>query len=776
MAGSKGAPTGQRTNKIILGRTLFLAVVCGIVAFIVLGVKLYTIMIRDHDYYEELAVRQQTRSVTVSASRGTIYDANGHTLAKSATAYTVFISPHEIELYHNKEYKKGEKVYNDEPTLIARELNRILGADYDYMLEQMKDTKSWYKTVAKKISAELADEVRKFKSDYSIAGVHIEEDSKRFYPYGSLACHVIGFVGTDNYGLEGIEALYDSKLEGTNGSVVRLVASNGTEMLFENYQNYNDAIDGNDMTLTLDSTIQSIAEKYLRQAMEANMIQNGGCVIVMNVKTGEILALANANSYDLNDPWGLSQETLDEIALIEDPEERSKAIEDAQRAQWRDMAVSDTYEPGSVFKIITMAIGLEEGVITEDSSFPCHGSIPAGQIIGRKTALNCWKRAGHGDQNLREAAMHSCNVAFANIGLKIGADTYYDYVKAFGLQDKTGIDLSGESGSQWWSDEVFTNPLNKSQLASASFGQTFNVTPIQMITAVSAAVNGGYLMEPYIVKEMKNSDGDVIYSREPTVVRQVISEETSALVADILESVVGDKGGTGSNAYVPGYRVGGKTGTTTKTAKEIATGVREYMVSFCGIAPADDPEVAVLLVLDNPSKESGIYIGGGQMAAPYVGKIMGEILPYLGVEPIYEPDEEALLDVTVPRLSGVDRVTARTKASELGITVREVGDGENVTSQLPVPGAQVAAGSQIILYFSETAPDDTVTVPDLTGKSVNQARNTLQNLGLFLDTSGASPAISGVKIASQAIPEGSQVPYGAVINVTLVDNSNLGMY
>ena len=775
MATSKNGSSRQRTNRTILGRTLFLAVVCGIVAFIVLGVQLYNVMIREHDRYQELAVRQQTRSVAVSASRGTIYDANGKTLARSATAYTVFISPYEIKLYHEKEYKSNEKVYNDDPVLIATELNRILGADIDTMLEQMKDTKSWYKTVATKISAELANEVRKFKEEQSIAGVHIEEDSKRYYPCGDLACHVIGFVGRENFGLEGIEALYDDSLEGTNGSVVRLVAQNGTEMLFENYQNYNDAIDGNDMTLTLDYTIQSIAEKYLQQAMEANYIQNGGCVIVMNVKTGEILALANANSYDLNDPWGLPQETLDQIALIEDPEERSKAIGDAQHAQWRDMAVSDTYEPGSVFKIITMAIGLEEGVITENSSFPCYGKIPKGQIPGRDSDLNCWKHAGHGEQNLRQAAMHSCNVAFANIGLKIGAEAYNNYVRAFGIREKTGIDLSGEAGSQWWPDKDFLS-WNKSSLASASFGQTFNVTPIQMITAVSAAVNGGYLMEPYIVKEMRNADGDVVYSREPKVVRQVISEETSALVADILESVVGDEGGTGSNAYVPGYRVGGKTGTTTKTALERQTGVREYMVSFCGIAPADDPEVAVLMVLDNPSKESGIYIGGGQMAAPYVGKILSEILPYLGVQPIYEEGEEALLDVTTPRFIGGGVLAAREKAKELGLSLREVGTGDTVTAQLPVAGAQIAAGSQMIVYLGEQVPQETVVVPDLTGKTVNTARNQLQNLGLYLDTSGASPATSGVKVASQAVEAGTEVPYGAVINVTLVDNSNLGQY
>ncbi len=775
MAKFKGA-SGQRTNKTILGRTLVLALVCGIVAFSVLAAQLYNLMIRDHDFYEEHAVSQQTRTVSVSASRGTIFDTNGSVLAKSATAYTVFISPYEIKYYHEKEYKENEIHYNDEPTLIARELSRILGVDYDWVLKLTEHTNSWYEKVAVKIDADLAQQVRKFKSENNIVGVYVEEDSKRYYPNGSLACHVIGFVGTDNYGLEGIEALYDSKLEGTNGSVVRLVASNGTEMLFENYQNYNDAIDGNDMTLTLDVNIQSIIERYLQQAMEANYILNGGCVIVMNVKTGEILGLADANTYDLNSPWGLAQKVQEQIAQIEDEEERSNAQTAALLAQWRNMAISDTYEPGSVFKIITMAIGLEEGVIHENDNFYCGGSIPGGTIAGRPTDLDCWYHAGHGDQNLREAAMHSCNVAFANIGLKIGAKTYYDYVKSFGILDSTGIDLTGEAAGQWWPEDEFEGPYGPASLAAASFGQTFNVTPIQMITAVSAAVNGGYLMQPYIVREIRNEDGEVVYSKEPTVVRQVVSEETSALVASILESVVGDEGGTGSNAYVPGYRVGGKTGTTTKTSIEVGENRKEYMVSFCGVAPCDDPEIAVLMVLDNPDQESGIYVSGGGMVAPYVGSIMGEILPYLGVQPTYSAEEEAYLDVTVPRLIGKGLVDAREELGSLGLKFREVGEGNTVVAQLPVAGAQVAAGSQIILYLTDSPPDEMVPVPSLVGMTVNQARNTLQNLGLFLDTSGASPSISGVTVLSQAIEEGQEVPYGAVINVTLVDRRNQGEY
>jgi stage V sporulation protein D (sporulation-specific penicillin-binding protein) len=425
-----------------------------------------------------------------------------------------------------------------------------------------------------------------------------------------------------------------------------------------------------------------------------------------------------------------------------------------------------------------MAMALEEGVITENSTFYCGGSMTG--IPGRTTALNCWKHAGHGTQTLKQAAQHSCNVAFVNIGLSVGADLFYDYVEAFGLWDKTGIDLSGESSTRslWWSDSVFKDPTNKSQLAAASFGQTFNVTPIQMITAVSAAVNGGYLMEPYIVSQITDADGEIVYSKEPTVVRQVISEETSKTVASILEAVVGESEGTGKNAYVAGYRVGGKTGTTTKTAYEAETGVKEYMVSFCGIAPADDPEIAVLVVLDNPAptSESGIYISGGVMAAPAVGRIMSEVLPYLGVEPIYTNDEEALLDVTMPKVVGSTVEEATTALENRGFTVRVVGDGETVTDQLPSANMSIASSSSVIIYAGGEKKTDEVTVPNLNGMTFDQAKRALANVGLFMDTSGALPTSSSIIVSRQSVASGEQVEYGSIISVTLVDKSSLGYY
>ena len=765
MSVKKSGTPAQRPNNTILSRTLVVMIVCGIVAFIVLGVNLYKIQINEHDKYEQMAVEQQTRSTTIAASRGTITDKNGNTLAMSATAYTVFLSPHDVEYY------------KEDINAIADGLSRILDIDRDSIIEKSKDTASYYKTLAKKLEDDKTEQVRQFISDGGYKSIHIENDTKRYYPYGSLACHVIGFVGTDNTGLDGIESRYDSYLTGTDGRSVRLTANNGTEMLLDSYEDYYDAIDGDDIELTIDVTIQSIAEKYLEQAIVDNRAQNGGCCIVMDVNTGAVLAMASKNDYDLNNYLEVSDADRERIELIEDEEARSEELKAARLKQWRNKAVSDTYEPGSVFKIITMAMALEENAVSETEDFYCGGKM---QVLGRTAdnPLNCWKHAGHGSQTLKEAAMHSCNVAFANIGMRVGASTFYDYVEAFGLFDKTGLDLptGAEASSQWWSREAFCRPYDLSSLAAASFGQTFNVTPIQMITAISAVANGGYLMEPHVVNKITNNNGETVYSSEKKVVRQVLSNATSKKVCEILEAVVGEDGGTGSNAYVAGYRVAGKTGTTTKTTVYAATGIKEYMVSFCGFAPADNPRIAVLVILDNPVNDGQIYVSGGVMAAPAVGKIIGEVLPYLGVEPVYTDGEASMIDVTVPRLVDLSISDATAKAAEKGLGVRTVGDGDTVTGQLPAANAEVTAGTEIILYAGETAPEDEVTVPNLKGMSVTKARQTLADKGLYLDTSGASPSNDGAAVSSQSVQEGETVKYGSVIKVFLADGSNIGQY
>jgi stage V sporulation protein D (sporulation-specific penicillin-binding protein) len=760
----------------MLSRTLFLMIVCGIVAFIALALKLYQIQIVQHDEYESAAIEQQVRETSITPARGTIYDTNGKILAMSATVDTIYISPKEIQMY------------GEDPVLIASGLSEILGVDYAKILDMTKDTNSWYKTVARKVEQDLADQVRAFKETNNLKGVKLETDSKRYYPYGSLAAHVIGFVGTDNYGLGGIESEYNDELSGAAGKTVRSTTGAGTEMLYTNFEDYYDAQDGDDVTLTIDASIQYYMEKHLSQAIEDYGIQNGAAAICMDVDTGAILGLVSLGNFDLNNYQAISEDAqayIDETATTD--EEKNQLYAAAQQLQWRDKAISDTYEPGSTFKIITLSMALNEGVVSEASHFYCGGSI---NVLGRTDPLNCWKTTGHGDQTLIQAVQHSCNVAFVQIGQLVGAEKFYEYAEGFGLINRsenkdvmlsasTGIDLGGESGSIWWSENKFCNPQDKSELAAASFGQTFTITPLQLITAVSACVNGGDLMKPYLVKEIKDKDGNVVSEVEPTVVRQVISEETSAEVCKILEAVVGDKKeGTGKNAYVAGYRIGGKTGTSEKVSQEVDTGVKEYIVSFIGVAPADNPKIAILVLLDNPSPDTGIYISGGQMAAPVVGKMFADILPYLGVEPAYTESEVENMDKSVPSLVGLTLDQAQQTLSKAGLGYRIIGEGNMVTAQLPQASAVVASNSEIILYADAEPSADQEEMIDLKDLPYDIARQRLAYYGLFLKTSSSVTDPATQLISAQSIPVGTEVDHGTVVDVTLVtdDSSILGRY
>lgn len=781
-------PAAGGPNQTMLRRTLFLMAVCGIVAFIVLAVKLYNIQIVKHDEYESAAVEQQVRETTVSADRGAIYDCNGKILAMSASVDTIYISPHEIELY------------GEDPVLIASGLSEILGVDYAKILDMTKDTSSWYKTVARKVEQDVADQVREFKQSNNLKGVKLETDSKRYYPYGSLAAHVIGFVGTDNYGLSGIESRYNTLLSGQAGRTVRSTTAAGTEMLYTNFENYYDAQDGDSVTLTVDATIQYYVEKHLAQAVQDYSVQNGAACIAMDVDTGAILAMASLGNFDLNDYQTISDAAEQNIeSEAQDQAEKTGGDYDeiysglyagAQQLQWRNKAISDTYEPGSTFKIITLAMALNEGVVNEDSTFYCGGSISVtGDAPGK--GRSCWKTAGHGMQTLTQAVQHSCNVAFIQIGQLVGAEKFYQYCEGFGFltlsqnkdatpSAKTGIDLSGESGSIWWSQNTFDDPENKTQLAAASFGQTFTITPLQLITAVSACVNGGNLMKPYLVQKVTASDGTLVSETEPAAVRRVISEETSAEVRKILEQVVSDPvEGTGKNAYVAGYRIGGKTGTSTKTTKEVDTGTKEYIVSFLGFAPADDPKIAILVLLDNPQPPAGsIYVSGGQMAAPVVGKMMADILPYLGVEPQYTETELANMDKSVPNVTGLSLAEAQSALTEAGLSFRVVGSGETVTDQLPAFGAVIAADSEVILYADATPSGDTEEMLDLTNLPYDIARQRLSYYGLFLRTNSSITNPESQLISTQSIAAGEEVAHGTVVEVTLVtnDSSILGRY
>lgn len=760
-------------NRVMLNRTKFLMYVIGIALFAVLIGRLFKIQVIDHDKYEAAAIDQQLRETTVSSQRGTIYDRNMNILAMSGSVSNIYLSPAEIALY------------DEDPSAIAQAMSEILGLDYYEVYEKTQNRASWYVTIAKKVDDETAEKVRAFKeAGYTTVdedgktvtkpylGVKIEEATKRYYPYSTLAAHVIGFVGADDYGLAGVEYYYDDDLSGTNGRIVRATTANGTDMLFTGFEDYYDAEDGESLVLTIDETVQYYLEKHLAQAQVDYDLQNGAAGIVMDVNTGEILAMASMNNFDLNDYLAVDEETQKEVDATLDEETKDALLAEARNDQWRNKALSDTYEPGSTFKIITLAMGLESGAISMDTSFYCGGTV---EVSGRDDPVNCWLSGGHGAETLTEAMMNSCNVALVNIGQAVGAERFYEYARAFGFFEKTGIDLQGESGSLWWDTEVFCDPYNQSQLAAASFGQTFTITPLQLITAVSAAVNGGNLMKPYIVSEILNSDGSIAMQREPEVVRQVISEETSAQVCEILEQVVGSPAGTGHNAYVAGYRIGGKTGTSEDIAYQAETGSKRYIVSFIGIAPMDDPQVAVLVLLKNPGPEASTYVSGGQMAAPTVGSIMADILPVLGVEAEYTEDEESYVDRDVPRLIGKSLAEAKAAVSDAGFTCRTVGEGSTVTAQYPRSGSTIAVNSEIVLYMDSEPEEETVIMEDLTGLDYESARIRLGWYGLYVHGEGA--LLSGsAYIARQSVAEGEEVKVGSVITVSLSDSTNLGRY
>lgn len=750
----------MRPNRMMLRRTLFLLLLCGVAAFALIGFRLFRLQVIDHELYESRAIDQQLRSTTITAHRGTIYDRNGRVLAMSATADTIYISPVEIAVY-------GEDV-----ELIAGGLAEILGLDAQSIAEKAADRSSWYKTIAVKVDQETADRVRAFKNEHGLNGIKIETDTKRYYPGGTLAAHVVGFVGIENSGLSGIESYYDSGLTGRNGRVVRVKNSAGTDMLFTNFEDYRDARSGNNHILTIDAGLQYYLEKHLKQAVIDYDVRNGAGGIIMDVNTGEILAMASLGDFDLNDYQAVDDAVMDEILSEPDAQKRSELLGAAQQKQWRNKALSDTYEPGSTFKIITLAMALDSGTVTENDRFYCGGSVA---VTGRNTPAKCWKSGGHGSQTLIQALQHSCNVAFVNIGLRVGAETFYKYAREFGFFDKTGLDLYGESGSIWWDESVFFNKDNLSQLAAASFGQTFNITPLQLITAVSACVNGGNLMKPYILKEVRDPEGATLSVTEPTLVRRVISPETSSLVCKALEQVVGDKKeGTGKNAAVAGYRIGGKTGTSEKVAQNLEAEQKEYIVSFIGVAPMDDPRIAVLVLLDTPSNETGIYISGGQMAAPTVGKIFADALPYLGIEPQYSAEEMAELRCTVPSVTGMTVSEAKSALNSAGLSARVIGAGERVTAQLPESGESLSARSAVFLYTEGGPASEQSTVPELAGMTAAQASEALADRGLFLRLSQSGAADGLVSI--QSIPAGSVVKTGTIIEVSLTDTSELGRY
>ena len=771
----------QRANRTILRRTLVLMVLCGIVAFVPLIGTLYHLMITEHDYYNEKAIKNQTRSTNLTATRGVIYDANMNVLASSSTVETVFIDPNEIA----EQMKQSEN--SNLLDQIARGLGEILDVEPSFVYEQAADKQYRYKVIKRKISEELADEVRAFISENSITGVYLETDLKRYYPNSSLAAQALGFVSSDNNGSEGLEAYYNEELSGTAGKVVTSKGNYGSEMLYT-YEKYYDASDGSSLITTIDSTVQAYVEKNLQNAIDKYDIKNGAFCIVMDVNTGEIKAMATLGSYDPNNYLEiyddttallLENERAAALALPEASAAYEAAIETykqdvaaARMAQWRNRCVSDGYEPGSTFKLITLASALDSGAVTLNDSFYCGGQE---KFTGREQILNCWKSAGHGAQTTAQALGNSCNIAFGHIGLRMGGDTFYDYLKSFGVMEKTGVDLPGEASGLFYERKYLNDPANygTSYLITSSFGQSFRITPMQLVRAVAAIVNGGYVLEPYIVSEVVDADGNTVEKNEKTILRQVISQQTSETMRTLMEQVVTE--GTASAARTPGYRVGGKTGTSEKLDEYDENGqqVKDKIVSFVGVAPIDDPKYVVLVALDTPAYSEnsekytvhGMYISGGLMAAPTVRDIFLDILPYLGVEPDYGSEDIRGVNFTVPDVIGMDETEAGELLAEKTITYRVVGTGSVVTDQLPVAGSQVPGNSQIILYMGAEKQATRVEVPDFIGCSVADVNYLASNAGLYVQAKGTDRTDVYVLAAYQDIDPGTEVDRGTTITV-----------
>ncbi len=729
-----------------------LLVVCLCIVVLGFGVVIYNlfgIQITKGDFYQQRAISQQLRTTPITANRGTIYDRNGNTLAVSATVWTVLFSPHDIT--------------DEEAVILADGMSEILGVDREFVIEKAKNKKNYYQIVKKKVEKDIADQVIAFAAEHNIAGVSLQEDSKRYYPYGSLGSSVIGFVNEENQGAYGIESYYNSTLSGTPGKVVAAKNAWGTDMPFS-YQEMYEAQDGLSLVLTMDETVQHMLDKHLETAVVEHKVRNRAAGIIMNVKTGEILAMTTKPDFDPNEAYEIADPVAKAAleAYQKGTEEYEKALNAARFLQWNNKCISEPYEPGSVFKIITLSTGLETAAVLPSNHFYCPG-----YYVVNGVRKGCWKTAGHGDQDLAAAVRNSCNPAFMMVGQRIGANSFYDYFANFGLTEATGVDLPGEAIGAYHSKKALSNPNDfENSLTSCAFGQTFKVTPLQLITAVAAAVNGGTLYEPHIVKQVLDSDGNIVQTIQPKAKRQVISAETSAIVCQMLETVVTE--GSGKNAYIPGYRIGGKTGTSEKIDLYDQTGEDRKILSFVGIAPMDDPEIACLVMLDEPTLVNEY---GSTIAAPVVGSVLADVLPYLGMEKVYTQEELENLDVLAENQISKVAHDAQSSLTRAGLNAKIIGGGGTVVSQIPAPGSTVPKGSTIMLYTDDSAPSDTVTVPDVIGKSGIVVNKLVLNAGLNIKITGVGIENENAVAAKQDIAPGTQVPRGTLLTVDFADTT-----
>ena len=707
----------------------------------------------DFEKYQSKVIDQLTVESAVDADRGNIYDRQGRLLATNVTAYRVFIAPRSIQTVQEEKYGKGG---NQQAQLIATGLSEILeDVSYEHVMKQTTYVDKLDRTVARNVDEETAEKIRAFVKENELnTQVYLEALSIRYYPYGSLACHLIGFTSSDGDGLYGIEYQYNDQLKGTPGKYITARDTYGNEMPYR-YSSFIEAIDGDDVYATIDAVIQAILEEQLNATRIESGALNRVCGIVMDVETSEILAMATSPGFDLNDAWTLDEDSLKKLAqsgLAEDSEEYSNLNRDLLLSMWANKAITEIYIPGSTFKIVTGAVSLEEKISQINESFTCHGSL---NVLGTK--IRCHKTEGHGTLTFAGGIQQSCNPIMMTLGLRLGTETFYQYVEAFGYMERTGIDLPGEAKGLFFNEATYSTI----DLAVTSFGQNFKVTPLQQINAICAVANGGSLMTPHVVSRVVDPNGKTVYEADVTAKRQVISEEVCKTVSQILEEGVSGNGGA-KNAYVLGYRVAAKTGTSEKVGED----KEARIASTVAYAPADDPKVAVIIIVDEPTIGSRY---GSTAAAPYVGNVMEQVLPYLGVEAVYSDAELEKMAITVPNLNYWSVALASNYLDSLGVSYEFVGDGNYVTGQVPASGAAMEkANGHVILYTGKQKPTESVTVPNLVGKTAVAANSMVINAGLNIKIEGTKNYLSGTgaTVVSQSPAAGSVVARGEVVTVT----------
>lgn len=766
----------EPTQKMRVRSNLVVLIAMMIAAIFVI-VRLFWLSVVDHRYYAEMANSTHFSNITISANRGTIYDANGTPLAWSATVYKVFIDPSlyreemesiaEIMEERQKIVDEGGTLAEGKEIIPIEKLQQEIIAMLSTKLEISKDTiakamemDTQYYVLKSQVEKNVADELALYFDKYGINSVTTQEDTKRYYPQNELAAQVIGFTNSDGKGQYGLEYYYDDYLSGTDGRVISATDAMGNAMPYRFATTYA-AQDGSSLYLTLDTTLQYYLEKNLQEMCQTYEVRNRACGIIMNAKTGAIYAMATYPSFDLNDPSTIYDPVVSEQLLMLPESEYRDAYVAARETQWKNKAITELYVPGSVFKVFTASAAVEEGVVNPATDgFNCSGFK---EVAGEK--INCHLLAGHGYQTFSQALTNSCNPAFIETGLRLGVERFSDYFRAFGLTEKTGIDLPGEATSFYRSG----SNMSVVDLAASAFGQSNKLTPIEMITGYAAAINGGYLVKPYVVSKIVSSDGNVLETTETTVKRQVISEESSATMRELLQAVVDNNGG--SNAYIKGYAIGGKSGTSQKL-DEYGKDNMQYVASYACFAPADDPEIIMLIMADEPNTNINYY--GSVVCAPYARTILEEALPYLGYYPEYTEEEYAQLDIVVPLLIDTDVATARTTLDALGLKYDVKGNGDTIVKQCPLTGTAISSDGTVILYTDADNTTEYVEVPDVRRFTARDANTALTNRGLNYVSVGASADRSDVLVQSQSVAPGDKVEVGTVIELTYMVNDQSG--